>query len=197
MSGKYADGASGRLRHELRDPRRSAALQLGAALRRPAAALGTTPATLAIAFTLLHPRTAATLIGATTPAQIDAAIDAVQLAGRLTAGDVAELRGLAESRLSAGALSPAAASSPATRPRRSGGSHLGPFDKKSLNFERKVVTVFSGRFLDGSPGQLRSAVVESLGPDVADQRDADRPGGRDGHVAGRPGRRRAGRARSR
>jgi aryl-alcohol dehydrogenase-like predicted oxidoreductase len=104
LSGKYADGASGRLRDELRDPRRSAALQLGAALRRPAAALGTTPATLAIAFTLLHPQTAATLIGATTPAQIDAAIDAVQLARRLTPGDVAELRSLADSRLSAGAL---------------------------------------------------------------------------------------------
>jgi len=104
LSGKYADGASGRLRDELGDPRRSAALQLGAALRRPAAALGTTPATLAIAFTLLHPRTAATLIGATTPAQIDAAIDAVPLAQRLTPGDVAELRSLAHSRLAAGAL---------------------------------------------------------------------------------------------
>ena len=104
LSGKYADGASGRLRDELRDPRRSAALQLGAALRRPAAALGTTPATLAISFTLLHPRTAATLIGATTPAQIGAAIDAVQLAARLTPGDVAELRSLADSRLSAGVL---------------------------------------------------------------------------------------------
>ena len=104
LSGKYADGASGRLRDELGDPRRSAALQLGAALRRPAAALGTTPATLAIAFTLLHPRTAATLIGATTPAQIDAAIDAVPLAQRLTPGDVDELRSLAHSRLSAGAL---------------------------------------------------------------------------------------------
>ena len=66
---------------ELDDPRRAAALRLGAALRRPAAALGTTPATLAIAFTLLHPRTAATLVGATTPAQIDAAIDAVELGG--------------------------------------------------------------------------------------------------------------------
>jgi aryl-alcohol dehydrogenase-like predicted oxidoreductase len=95
LSGKYADGGSGRLRDELRDPRRSAALQLGAALRRPAAALGTTPATLAIAFTLLHPRTAATLIGATTPAQIDEAIDAVPLAGRLAADDLAELRDLA------------------------------------------------------------------------------------------------------
>jgi aryl-alcohol dehydrogenase-like predicted oxidoreductase len=35
------------------------------------------------------------LIGATRPAQIDAAIDAVDLAGRLTADDVAELRELA------------------------------------------------------------------------------------------------------
>jgi len=104
LSGKYADGGSGRLRDELTDPRRSAALRLGAALRGPAAALGTTPATLAIAFTLVHPRTAATLIGATTPAQIDAAIDAVPLAERLTPGDVAALRSLADSRLSAGAL---------------------------------------------------------------------------------------------
>jgi L-glyceraldehyde 3-phosphate reductase len=86
LSGKYADGGSGRLRDELTDPRRSAALRL------------------AIAFTLVHPRTAATLIGATTPAQIDAAIDAVPLAERLTPGDVAALRSLADSRLSAGAL---------------------------------------------------------------------------------------------
>ena len=78
--------AAGRLSAELDDPRRAAALQLGAALRRPAAALGTTPATLAIAFTLLHPRTAATLIGATTPAQLDAAIDAVELARAPHAG---------------------------------------------------------------------------------------------------------------
>jgi aryl-alcohol dehydrogenase-like predicted oxidoreductase len=95
LSGKYADGASGRLRDELGDPRRSAALQLGAALRRPAAALGSTPATLAIAFTLLHPRTAATLIGATAPAQIDAALAALELGERLTPDDVAELRNLA------------------------------------------------------------------------------------------------------
>jgi aryl-alcohol dehydrogenase-like predicted oxidoreductase len=103
LSGKYAgDAAAGRLSDELGDPRRAAALQLGAALRGPAAALGTTPATLAIAFTLLHPRTAATLIGATAPAQIDAALDAVALAERLTPDDVAELRRLAGSRLSAG-----------------------------------------------------------------------------------------------
>jgi L-glyceraldehyde 3-phosphate reductase len=101
LSGKYSGGASGRLSGELRDPRRAAALQLGAALRRPADALGTSPATLAIAFTLLHPRTAATLIGATAPAQIDAAIDAVPLAQRLTPDEVAELTSLAEPRLPA------------------------------------------------------------------------------------------------
>ena len=95
LSGKYAAGDSGRLSDELRDPRRAAALRLGAALRSPADALGTTPATLAIAFTLLHPRTAATLIGATAPAQIDAALDAVDLADRLTPDDVAQLRDLA------------------------------------------------------------------------------------------------------
>jgi aryl-alcohol dehydrogenase-like predicted oxidoreductase len=55
----------------------------------------TSPATLAIAFTLLHPRTAATLIGATAPGQIDAALEAVPLAERLSADDVAQLRALA------------------------------------------------------------------------------------------------------
>jgi hypothetical protein len=42
------------------------------------------------------------LIGATAPAQIDAALDAVALAERLTPDDVAELRRLAGSRLSVG-----------------------------------------------------------------------------------------------
>ncbi|MFZ1996184.1 MAG: aldo/keto reductase, partial [Solirubrobacteraceae bacterium] len=63
--------------------------------REPAAQLDTTPATLAIAFTLRHPRTASTLIGATAPAQIDAALAAVELAERLTDEDVAQLRALA------------------------------------------------------------------------------------------------------
>ena len=66
------------------------------AARAGGAAADTTPATLAIAFTLLHPRTASTLIGATSPAQIDAALDAVALAQRLSDEDVAELRALAE-----------------------------------------------------------------------------------------------------
>jgi aryl-alcohol dehydrogenase-like predicted oxidoreductase len=96
LTGKYADGESGRLTAEVGEGRRVRELALGAALRAPAARLGTTPATLAIAFTLRHPRTASTLIGATGPAQIDAALAAVELAERLTDDDVAELRALTE-----------------------------------------------------------------------------------------------------
>ena len=97
LTGKYSDGASGRLSAELADGRRAREVALGAALRGPAARLDTTPATLAIAFTLLHPRTASTLIGATGAAQIDAALAAVALAERLSDDDVAELRALAAS----------------------------------------------------------------------------------------------------
>jgi aryl-alcohol dehydrogenase-like predicted oxidoreductase len=95
LSGKYADGAGGRLSAELGDERWRRALELGAALAEPAGRLGTTPAALAVAFTLRHPRTAATLIGATTPEQIDAAVAAVALADRLTVADIQDLRALA------------------------------------------------------------------------------------------------------
>ena len=97
LTGKYADGSAGRLSAELESPRRRRELELGAALREPARGLDTSPATLAIAFTLRHPRTASTLIGATAPGQIDAALDAVALAERLTPEAVAELRALAPS----------------------------------------------------------------------------------------------------
>ena len=96
LSGKYADGATGRLSRELADPQRRRALALGSALRNPARRLQTDPASLAIAFTLVHPRAACTLIGATRPAQVDAAVDAVALADRLTADDLQELRALAQ-----------------------------------------------------------------------------------------------------
>jgi aryl-alcohol dehydrogenase-like predicted oxidoreductase len=95
LSGKYAEGASGRLSAELDDRRWARALELGAALREPAQRLGVSPATLAIAFTLRHPRTAATLIGATRPEQIDEALAAVELAGRLSDHDLTGLRDLA------------------------------------------------------------------------------------------------------
>ena len=98
LTGKYAGAnpsPAARLNAERDDPLRRRDLALGAALREPARRLDTTPATLAVAFTLLHPRTASTLIGATAPAQIDAALDAVSLAERLTAADVDQLRELA------------------------------------------------------------------------------------------------------
>jgi aryl-alcohol dehydrogenase-like predicted oxidoreductase len=96
LTGKYAEGASGRLSAELADGRRVHELALGAALRGPAQRLQTTPASLAIAFTLRHPGTASTLIGATAPAQIDAALAAVALAERLGPEEMAALRALAD-----------------------------------------------------------------------------------------------------
>jgi L-glyceraldehyde 3-phosphate reductase len=99
LTGKYADGnpsRPARLSAEVTGSPYARELALGAALREPAQRLHTTPATLAVAFTLLHPRTASTLIGATAPAQIDAALAAAELAERLSADDVAHLRELAE-----------------------------------------------------------------------------------------------------
>jgi L-glyceraldehyde 3-phosphate reductase len=96
LSGKYSDGGAGRLSGELGAAHRRPGLVLGEALREPARRLQTTPASLAVAFTLTHPRTASTLLGATATEQIDAAIDAVTLADRLTGDDVAELRTLAQ-----------------------------------------------------------------------------------------------------
>jgi L-glyceraldehyde 3-phosphate reductase len=95
LSGKYAEAQTGRLSAEPDSPARQRALALGAALREPAARLRVSPATLAIAFTLRHPRTAATLIGATRPEQIDDALAAVALACRLSDDEIAPLRELA------------------------------------------------------------------------------------------------------
>jgi aryl-alcohol dehydrogenase-like predicted oxidoreductase len=95
LTGKYADSANGRLRDEREHDRHRRAFAIGAGLAEPAARLNTTPATLAVAFTLRHPHTASALVGATRPEQVDAAIDAVALADRLTHEDMAELRRLA------------------------------------------------------------------------------------------------------
>jgi L-glyceraldehyde 3-phosphate reductase len=95
LSGKYAEGHTGRLSAEADSPARQRALALGTALREPARRLGVAPATLAIAFTLRHPRTAATLIGATRPEQIDEALAAVDLAEQLSQADMQQLRELA------------------------------------------------------------------------------------------------------
>jgi aryl-alcohol dehydrogenase-like predicted oxidoreductase len=95
LSGKYAEGQTGRLSGEPDSPARQRAFELGAALCGPARRLGVSPATLAIAFTLRHPRTAATLIGATRPEQIDDALAAVALAGQMSETNARQLRDLA------------------------------------------------------------------------------------------------------
>jgi len=97
LSGKYASGGTGRLTPEVGDTRRQRALSIGAALPALAAELDTSPATLATAFTLTNPLTASTLIGATQPSQVDAAIEAIAVADRLTAPDLERLRALAAS----------------------------------------------------------------------------------------------------
>jgi L-glyceraldehyde 3-phosphate reductase len=94
LSGKYADGHTGRLTGEPDSSARQRAFELGAALRAPARRLGVSAATLAIAFTLRHPRTAATLIGATRPEQIDEALAAVALAGQMSETNARQLRDL-------------------------------------------------------------------------------------------------------
>ncbi|MHB1834319.1 MAG: aldo/keto reductase [Solirubrobacteraceae bacterium] len=95
LSGKYAAaGGAGRLSTELDDPRWAGALRIGEALAAPARRLDTTPAALATAFTLRHPRTASTLIGATRADQVDEAIAAIALADRLTDADLVALRAL-------------------------------------------------------------------------------------------------------
>ncbi len=95
LTGKYDAGGSGRLDARLQEPSVADAIALGARLGAPARRLQTTPAALAIAFTLRHPQTAATLIGATSSAQVDAGLEAVALAERLTPADIDELRALA------------------------------------------------------------------------------------------------------
>ena len=97
LTGKYGAGQSGRLAAELNDPRRRRALRLGDAIRERAAQLRADPGSLAIAFTLLNPRTACTLIGATRPVQIDRAWEGVGLAAQLGDADVRFLRALAGS----------------------------------------------------------------------------------------------------
>jgi len=94
LSGKYAEGQTGRLTGEPDSAARRRAFELGAALRAPARRLGVSAATLAIAFTLRHPRTAATLIGATRPEQIDDALAAVELAGQMSETNARQLRDL-------------------------------------------------------------------------------------------------------
>jgi aryl-alcohol dehydrogenase-like predicted oxidoreductase len=84
LTGKYAAGGAGRLAGEQADPRRRRWFEVGGALRRHAAEVGSTPARLAIAFALAGPRVASVLFGATSPEQVEdnvGAIDALAALG--------------------------------------------------------------------------------------------------------------------
>jgi aryl-alcohol dehydrogenase-like predicted oxidoreductase len=70
LTGKYDAGGSGRAAGQLEDPRYRAARELGRRLRSVADDSGSSPAALAIAFTLANPAVASVLFGATSPAQI-------------------------------------------------------------------------------------------------------------------------------
>lgn len=83
LTGKYDGGGSGRASGQLDDPRLVAARELGRRLRAVAAEAGTSPAALAIAFALAHPRTASVLFGATSPAQIAENVAALQVDGAI------------------------------------------------------------------------------------------------------------------
>jgi aryl-alcohol dehydrogenase-like predicted oxidoreductase len=79
LTGKYDAGGNGRATGQLDDPRYSAARELGRRLRAVAAETATSPATLAIAFALAHPRTASVLFGATSAAQIAENVAALEV----------------------------------------------------------------------------------------------------------------------
>jgi L-glyceraldehyde 3-phosphate reductase len=95
LSGKYADDATpGRMTTELADARWSQARQAAVALGDLASELGTTPATLAIAFAAAGPRVASVLFGATTPEQVAENVSAIALLDRLAPADLDALRAI-------------------------------------------------------------------------------------------------------
>jgi L-glyceraldehyde 3-phosphate reductase len=85
LTGKYAnDTTTGRIEKERGDPRHASALAAGQDLLSLGAQLQAPPASLAIAFALLHPSVASVLFGATTENQITDNLRALDLLGRLT-----------------------------------------------------------------------------------------------------------------
>jgi L-glyceraldehyde 3-phosphate reductase len=84
LTGRYAQpGGAGRLQARRDDPALADALRAGEALSALARELDTTPAALAIAFALAHPRVASVLFGASTPEQVAENVAAWDLLGRL------------------------------------------------------------------------------------------------------------------
>jgi aryl-alcohol dehydrogenase-like predicted oxidoreductase len=95
LSGKYRDGAAaGRVGDALDQPRYARAQAIGDRLSALARRVESTPAALAIAFTLLNPSVDATLFGATSPEQLHENVVGAELADRLTEEQRAALIGL-------------------------------------------------------------------------------------------------------
>ena len=92
LTGKYDNAPNaGRAAGSLQDPRIERAAQAGRQLAELARTLDTTPAALAIAFTLANPAVATVLFGATSPEQLKQNVAALDVAARL---DDAQLRAL-------------------------------------------------------------------------------------------------------
>jgi aryl-alcohol dehydrogenase-like predicted oxidoreductase len=79
LTGKYATGETGRAAAEIDDPRYAAAREVGTRLNALAAEVWTTPAALAIAFALANPAVTSVLFGATSPAQIEQNVAALEV----------------------------------------------------------------------------------------------------------------------
>ena len=93
LSGKYdADPTAGRAAGTLDDPRVAPAVAAARQLGALATDLGTTTATLAIAFSLLHESVATVLFGATRPQQVEHNVEALDVLARLDDAAVARLR---------------------------------------------------------------------------------------------------------
>jgi aryl-alcohol dehydrogenase-like predicted oxidoreductase len=93
LSGKYLAGATaGRAAVTLDDPRAAPAVAAAPGLAALAAALGTTAATLALAFPFTNTDVASVLFGATSPEQVRANCAAAGLLDRLSPGDIDRLR---------------------------------------------------------------------------------------------------------
>jgi aryl-alcohol dehydrogenase-like predicted oxidoreductase len=92
LTGKYAAGAVGRLAGEQDDSRRRRWFEVGEALRRHAAGVGSTPARLAIAFALAGPHVASVLFGATSPEQVEENVGAIDTLAALGEEGLRSLR---------------------------------------------------------------------------------------------------------
>jgi aryl-alcohol dehydrogenase-like predicted oxidoreductase len=95
LTGKYErDTTAGRAAASVHDPRLAGALAAGRRLTELARELDTTPAALAIAFTLANPAVASALFGATSARQVRQNTDALALANRLDDAQLTALAGI-------------------------------------------------------------------------------------------------------